>query len=50
MYDPRRVLQKYQNKLSELLGVDVTKVKTLAQITEPQPVQLTMVEKMMQEK
>ena len=30
MYDPRRVLQKYQNKLSELLGVDVTKVKTLA--------------------
>jgi len=32
MYEPRKVLEKYQKKLFDLLGVDVSKVKSLSQV------------------
>ena len=37
MYEPRRVLEKYQQKLSELLGVDISKVKSFGQHDEVKP-------------
>lgn len=34
MYEPRKVLEKYQKKLFDLLGVDVSKVRSFSQVEE----------------